>query len=663
MGGAKGAGIFPLPHVSAPHRLTTRSPRSRARFNHHNSITIIANEAITALNSLAFSFHPPVSGHRSATTAAQQRLVANIYSSASRYVRRRTASTAVTSDDSLAALHIQDHLSSSASYSTSVAAIPLVADRVALPPTAGAVDLLSALPASIAAAYRQPSAANMRPPDGRHSRVKPRVFAQPGEYQRLVIRMKAHGMLTFTTTPVVVNGLFGVAKPDGTIRLIIDARPANVVFVDPPRVELPTPDLLPRLQVASDQPLFVAKSDLADFFYRYRVPDWMHPFFALPPLTAGEVGVADQFGAGTLVYPCLTVLAMGWSHSVFLTQSAHLHLCDTCTPLQPGDRITSSSDLLVDRTRHLVYIDDVVMVGTDPVDMETKQRLYVAAAAARGLPAKPSKVVAPCSTGVECLGLELTGTDHTLAPQADKLHKLRADTVAFLHRRMATGRELAGIVGRWTWFMLVARPALSCFSAVYHFARCADRKAWHVWPSVKRELAHAIAVGPLLLASLSAPWSDRVLATDASMHGLGVVAACIPPPLVITAARTAGSLVSKSVDDIVLDRQLVERDWTTLIACTWRAPEHINSLELRAVSTGVRRVLSSPLAVRSRLLVLCDSQVAVGALAKGRSSSRTVLLRLRPITALLLSSGLLLYPRWLASDLNPADGPSRPGYF
>ena len=147
------------------------------------------------------------------------------------------------------------------------------------------------------------------------------------------------------------------------------------------------------------------------------------------------------------------------------------------------------------------------------------------------------------------------------------------------------------------------------------------------------------------------------------MHGLGVVAACIPPPLVITAARTAGSLVSKSVDDIVLDRQLVEREWTTLIACTWRAPEHINSLELRAVSTGVRRVLSSPLAVRSRLLVLCDSQVAVGALAKGRSSSRTVLLRLRPITALLLSSGLLLYPRWLASDLNPADGPSRPGYF
>ena len=67
----------------------------------------------------------------------------------------------------------------------------------------------------------------------------------------------------------------------------------------------------------------MAKSDLADYFYRFRIPEWMHPFFALPGIISDELGFQEQFGPGVLVYPCLTVLAMGWSHSVYLAQTAH----------------------------------------------------------------------------------------------------------------------------------------------------------------------------------------------------------------------------------------------------------------------------------------------------------------------------------------------------
>ena len=306
-----------------------------------------------------------------------------------------------------------------------------------------------------------------------------------------------------------------------------------------------------------------------------------------------------------------------------------------------------------------MYIDDLVMVGVDPVDMAARQHEYLTVAAARGLPAKLSKVVSPSVEGVEVLGLHLTGRTYTLAPRIDKLHQLRVDTAALLRRATCTGRELATIVGRWTWFMLCARPALACFSAVYTFARYADRKAWVLWDSVKRELQHVVDLSPLFRSYLGAPWHHSVMATDASLEGLGVVSAVVPPALVAEAARDAGSIAAKDAAATSLDEVVVARPWSTIVASRWRAVEHINSLELRAVSTAVRRVLSSPATIRRRLLLLCDSQVAVGALAKGRSSSRLLLLRLRPLTALLLSSGLHLCCRWLVSRLNPADGPSR----
>ena len=188
------------------------------------------------------------------------------------------------------------------------------------------------------------SAATASPP-------RARVFGSHAEYVKVLARMHARGMLTYTTRPKVVVGLFCVDKPDGMLRLIVDGRPANDVFADPPAVDLPTPDLIARLEVPAGRRLWVAKTDLSDFFFRFRTPAWMHPYFALPAVRAEEIGGAAVcgFAAGALVWPCLSVLAMGWSHSVFVAQTAHEHMLDTDTGLRRCDRITRSSDLRVDR--------------------------------------------------------------------------------------------------------------------------------------------------------------------------------------------------------------------------------------------------------------------------------------------------------------------------
>ena len=100
--------------------------------------------------------------------------------------------------------------------------------------------------------------------------------------------------------------------------------------------------------------------------------------------------------------------------------------------------------------------------------------------------------------------------------------------------------------------------------------------------------------------------------------------------------------------------------WRTIVSAPWRAADdHINVLELRAVSTAVRWALSSPASIRTRVLLLSDSTVCVFSLLKGRSSSPLLRPRLRGISALLLAAGVTLMPRWVPSALNPADGPSR----
>jgi hypothetical protein len=404
--------------------------------------------------------------------------------------------------------------------------------------------------------------------------------------------------------------------------------------------------LLARLTVASGCTLHVAKVDLDNFYHRLRLPDWLRPWFALPRVRASDVGVADVFG-DTFIYPCCTTLPMGWSHSVYLAQQAHLHFIATSTTLRPTDQIIATNDSAADRLRHQVYIDDLILVCPDSAVVAAAQDEYIAAAGRRGLVVKMSKVVRP-TTRAECLGLEVDGVLHTIGVSPAKLDDLCRHTVALVRRGYATGRELAQLVGSWTWACLARRPVLSVFSAVYRYIECAGYRLFQLWPSVRRELLVLCGLSPLLHSSLSSPWFPDVVATDASSIALGVVAArtdCASTAAAADAADPIGAL----------PRAL----WRTIVSSEWSIAEHINVLELRAVGTAVRWMASRPVSSGRRVLLLSDSQVVVGAVSKGRSSSRDLLVCLRVLCAWLLATGLQLVVRWVASADNPADEPSR----
>ena len=741
-----GSGMFPIApitHTNIEHTkpIKYRCRRLQQRITRAAAITDTTNRIITSLNHLSYSL-PSVANTPTILTAAslspasvpmnaaKNRLVDHCFNSARRYHSR--TSSVMDDDSSSDNQHTEmNHQSSTIGYSKSTTAVPLIASSVSLPEAAGAVDMMSSLPAHIMNYYRDGSRCLRKDPSTLPTDTtplsKPRFFGARSEQIALYKRMERAGMLVYTTDqPTVINGLFGVPKGDKQ-RLIIDGRYANRIFEDAPHVSLPSPELLSQLIIphhgddvtvighqvppvdvsdhdesiradhhkSSHRPLYVAKCDLSDFFYRFRIPEWMQTYFGLPPLTSDELGLVDRYGSGVRVWPQLTVLAMGWSHSVFITQSIHEHLLDTATGLCAADRINHTNDLRVDRTRHMVYIDDLIIIGFDRADVERLQQQYVDTVNERQLPVKPSKVVAPSADGVDCLGVEVNGTDYTVGVRPIKLQRLINDTHRIIKHGECSGRYLAQLIGRWTWSMMVKRPALSIFNAVYRYIEVADRRTFTLWPTVITELQCVIGIAPLLWSSIASKWCPKVMVSDASMGGMGVCTTVInneplldrlaycrgtelsqlqsivpssateqcPAPTGDTTQQSLESYRDDCMNNLARDNVLVVGDvdvkWQVVVATPWRAIEHINSYELRSSSTALRWLLSHPGVTGKRVMLLSDSQVAVGCMSKGRSSSHVLLRRMRNIASHVMASGIHVYCRWIPSELNPADEPSR----
>ena len=91
----------------------------------------------------------------------------------------------------------------------------------------------------------------------------------------------------------------------------------------------------------------------------------------------------------------------------------------------------------------------------------------------------------------------------------------------------------------------------------------------------------------------------------------------------------------------------------------WKRDEHNNIGELRTIILGLRHCSRSSRSWDSRLLMITDSLVSLGVLAKGRTSSWPLLRLARQAGALTMAFGYRVYYRYVESKRNYADGPSR----
>jgi len=581
---------------------------------------------------------------------------------------------------------------------TASGAVPpqnVVAARLSLPPRGGPppVPLLDLLPPDLRPLYASPGGGLLRQdrghilgPSASEKLPKMCLKISEEEYPKLLEELYTRGMLTFREEVEVVNGLFAVPKNDTLQRLIADLRRANFLMVEAEKVELVGPDTIARVQVQQGVHLRQATRDIRDFYHRLLLPEWLWPFFAWPAVALSKVPFArDAHGKAAsperALFPCLTVLPMGWSHSVLLAQRVHERVIHHSLGLRRQDQILSSNDLVLRKGRllYMIFIDDTWWVSE--ADEQSSSMLdntvdrYEHALDAAGFPDKASKRWGPesGSTAIS-LGMAIDGKRLSFGMSAPKLERLKADTRGVLRSGKISGRALASLAGRWNWAFLARRLAMSTFAAVYLYIRALDNKEAFLWESVRKELEVACAIAPLLRTRLDLPWSAVVAASDASSYAGGIVSRRVSddthkhvlprahagllrvfPPFTDSAKQEAREQVLGPLLDVSHGQA-----WTTNFSRKWDTRgEHINSLEMRAAYVAFRKMALQQASTAQRHVLLVDNTVTVAAITKGRCSSRNLLVRLRPLAVIALATGAEIVPAWVETSRNPSDKASR----
>lgn len=569
------------------------------------------------------------------------------------------------------------------------APLPLKANRVALPETAGRRLVSDALPPSLGHLYASQAGGLLRDPGDvvplPQERVYARVHEDKVEYPKLIAKMcRAHMIKLelindFVARGGVFNDVFVVEKDDEEDRLIVNAKPANERFVASPHVDLPTPDVWTKIQAPPGTTLRVAKTDLRHYFHQLRLDDWMTRFFGLRPVQVRHLLAAgmrrSELPAGItpddVLVPVYQTLPMGFSHAMFVAQEAHLHFCVTDGGLAKEDQLTVANGLLVDRPRWMTFCDDkIILAPSDQANRAEGWRQlnhYRDAVRACGwIDRKPSKDV-NFMARANVLGYLVDGERLQAGLDPAKLVALVGATAAIRRKGSITLPRLRELLGHWIWAVLAFRPLFSVFNHVFHLRARLERQAL-LDPSVMsarhqlglgaaKELLLLERLAPCLRASLFAGWAPTILATDASTAGFGVVEAPFAPQQ--AAAFIAHAAALPGVDDTHVEQAWAGAQWKTLMAVRWRDAEHINTLEFRALLIALRRLLRVPERRAVWQPLFTDSSVVWGVVAKGRSSSRSLLPLSRRLAALLLAGDLRAALAWISTRWMPADEPSR----
>ena len=546
--------------------------------------------------------------------------------------------------------------------------VPIIADRISLPKLAGTLNVLDALPPDLASFYSDPRNLLKKEPVVATSPSRPYVGATSAQLHALYRRMRGVGMLSFilATDAVVQNGIFAVEKPKdpNEDRCIFDGRRTNDLFVKPPHVRLPQPDDFTRLETNASCPVFGLGRDLESYYFRLLMPESFWPYFSLPPCPAkvfGEDVVAMFGGSDVMIAPCFRVLPMGWSFSVAISQAVHEFITRN-TMFGRLRCVTDHTSTALGVGRKSIFIDDANALVADwnfgLAMMAELETVYLS----WGLDTKPSK--AQQGLQITIIGLEWDGTPgvHMFYPSPAKMFKLLQATHYFTTCGFITGKGLSRLVGYWTWFLLLRRPVLSILNACFAFLRLHEHnpQPQRIWKTVRSELLMLTGVAALLFARTGARVFSKIICTDASPVGGGVMAAPVTAP--VRAALSSWMAQSPSSALNTLTAQSLPTlipHWNHMFSYHFRWSDHINPLEMRMLYNGALWASSHRQAIGARVPMVTDSQVCLFVAAKGRTSAKKLIYPCRRLAAIILFSGITLSCFYISSADNPADFWSR----
>lgn len=256
-------------------------------------------------------------------------------------------------------------------------------------------------------------------------------------------------------------------------------------------------------------------------FIHFLMPMSLRKYFGLRRIRARDLGVSAVNGAEVSadqwVFPRIAVLPMGWSWALYWCQKIHEHIVERAGLLE-AERLQDFTPPPSGSFFHIQYVDNLHVAGTSRDEVVGRFRLAVQALRDAGLTVHE---VEECEETTKVLGWEYEG-GNTFRPGRARVWKVRAALREILRRGVVSGQQLERLVGHITFISLGRREAMSVFGDVYTFMRRHYSSVAPLWKSVRKELSIWDGICPLILQDLTQPWSQKLLAVDASEWGLGV---------------------------------------------------------------------------------------------------------------------------------------------
>ncbi|OLQ04662.1 hypothetical protein AK812_SmicGene12223 [Symbiodinium microadriaticum] len=502
-------------------------------------------------------------------------------------------------------------------------------------------------------------------------------------------------------------GLFAVVKNEVKDRLILDARPANLLELG---VSLWTRTLASAVAVSNlvlepNRTLLFSGADLRDCFYQFVAPPgriarnfltgWLDCGQASFVFRRDMKGECDEQGR---VFVAFASLAMGDSGACEYTQCSHLGVCLKGAAIVPGELLVHAAapprgllsvGLVID---DLVYLDrvqtaDLEAIRAGSTRTEGSRRLDAALSAYNAAPLEVSSdKVFRDQVKASFWGATVCGASGWLKPNAHRLWPLVMITLRTVQLGLATRHLLESLAGCWISVFILKRRLLSAMDLIFKACGAGvPNTIIRLSPALRSELASFVFLGPLCSVNLRAQIDNTVTATDASSGWQAAVRAEVPAAVAQEAYRhsvqkgTWTRLLSQPgawlKDHGLLDveSELPGGDvfvalplYVGLATCPqyfelWRKSYknkvHINVAELQAfLREEARAGHRKP---NARMIFALDSQVAIGAIAKGRSASPRLNDLLCRSIPTVIGSQCQSVPVYFPSALNPADDPTR----
>ena len=581
---------------------------------------------------------------------------------------------------------------------------PVVASRLEFP-SAPSFDPVPFFDAVTAELFTNPLDYAMEPHEFAGDVPKVSVHGTHSEkvelYKKLADCKRLRPVPKDATRDPFVSGLFTVNKNSKLDRLILDARPANLL--EEPRSfwcgTMAAIGGLGDLSLQADEALVCSGLDLKDFFYQFVVSDQriLRNTLAgsVTPTEASYIFGRDFDEAEGEVRVALATLAMGDLLACEFSQSAHLSLCLRHAVMHAGELLTLRTPVPRSKVIAGVIIDDLVVMEKMLISSADGLVKDAAGASSRIVSAmngyNENSLEANIKksffneTSCRFWGGEVDGRKGLVRSSSLRAWPLMVISMKVATLGFASVKLLETLAGAWISILTMRRRMFCVLDIIFEPLGIADgNKIIALSPALQDEISVLCCTFLLAVADLRADFLPMVSATDASGDYLSAVRAelpaesckefsrfslkkgtwsrLLPPGRAELRARAkldpsdelpGVGLTSHPLWSILARGLKYEEVWVSEVF----GNPHINLLELKAFLKEEKRL--SSIHQQKRCLSGLDSQVCLGALVKGRSSSPAINRALRSALAYPLGSSFHNYFMYFLSEENRADGPSR----